>query len=61
MAFTRVALALPPACFEAALGPWQIPEPTTWQIQQWKNQLKTFTALVRKRQQLHKDINTEEI
>jgi hypothetical protein len=56
MAFTSVALALPPACFGAALGPWQVPEPTTWQIQQWKNQLKTFAALVRKRQQIIEEI-----
>ena len=56
MAFTRIALALPPACFEAALAPWQFPEHTTWQMQQWKNQLKTFTALVRKRQHIIEEI-----
>jgi Family of unknown function (DUF5691) len=55
-AFTRIALALPPTCFDAALEPWQFPEPTTWQIQQWKNQLKTFMTLVRKRQQIIEEI-----
>ncbi len=52
MALTTIALALPPTCFEAALAPWQFPENTAWQIQQWKKQLKIFTAFVRKRQHI---------
>jgi len=56
MALTSVALALPATCFETALVPWQFPEHTTWQMQQWKNQLKTFTTLVRKRQHMIEEI-----
>ncbi|MBA2288218.1 MAG: hypothetical protein H0W02_22310, partial [Ktedonobacteraceae bacterium] len=56
MAFTTMALALPPTCFEAAQVPWEFPVHTTWQMQQWKNHIKTFTALVRKRQQIIEEI-----
>jgi hypothetical protein len=57
IALNTIIQRLPPACFEAALTAWQFPENTnTWQIQQWKNQLKTFKAFVRKRQQIIEEI-----
>ena len=56
IALTTLALALPFTCFEAAQAAWEFPDSKTWQIQQWKNQMKTFTALVRKRQQIIKEI-----
>ncbi len=54
--FTTVVHALPPSCFETALAAWEFPEHSTWQLQQWKNQVKTFTALIRKRQQIMGEI-----
>src|SRR6266487_44823 len=53
---TATALALPPPCFEAALARWQFPESTTWQIQQWKQQLKKFTASIRIRKRIIEEI-----
>ncbi len=50
------AMALPPACFDAALATWQFPESKTWQIQQWKQQLKNFTALIRMRKRIIEEI-----
>ncbi len=53
---TATALALPPDCFKAALTAWQFPESKTWQIQQWKNALKNFTAVIRTRKRIIEEI-----
>ena len=50
------ALALPPECFKAALTTWQFPESKSWQIQQWKQSFKNFTATIRTRKRIIEEI-----
>jgi len=56
LTLAATVLALPPTCFDAALAPWEFPQKSTWQIQQWKQQLKNFIALIRKRKRIIEEI-----
>ncbi len=56
-ALTAVALALPPACFDAACLPWQLPGETTWQVQQWQDGIVQFTALIQTRKHILEEIH----
>lgn len=53
---TYAALALPPACFEAAMEPLELPEGSGWQIHYWRHELDTFTELVRTRKRILEEI-----
>lgn len=53
---TYAALALPPTCFEAAMGPLELPEGSGWQIHYWRHELDTFTELVRTRKRILEEI-----
>lgn len=50
------ALALPRACFAAALQPWDFPADTGWQVQHTQQQTKTFTEIIQMRQKIYEEI-----
>lgn len=50
------AFALPPACFEIALAPTEVPESPQWRIRYLRNQLADFADTIRLRQQLFEEI-----
>lgn len=53
---TQAALSLPPACFEAAMEPLELPEGKDWQIHYWRHELDTFIELVRTRKRILEEI-----
>lgn len=50
------ALALPPACFEAALDPIELPESGNVYLQYFRGQLEAFADTIRLRKQLYEEI-----
>ncbi len=53
---TNAARSLPPACFEAAMEPLELPEAKDWQIHYWRHELDTFIELVRTRKRILEEI-----
>lgn len=51
------AFALPPACFDAALEPLELPESHQWRIRAFRQQLGDFVDTIRLRQQLYEEIS----
>ncbi|HKV85714.1 MAG TPA: DUF5691 domain-containing protein [Ktedonobacterales bacterium] len=50
------ALAIPPACFETALEPLELPESGNWYVHNFRGQLGTFADTIRLRKQLYEEI-----
>ncbi len=52
----HAAHALPPDTFIAALRSWDLPDADTWQVRQWRTQVRDFTEVVQTRQRLREEI-----
>jgi hypothetical protein len=52
-----IATAIPPACFDAALAPWDIPDSDeNWHIRNWRQHLHNLTELVSIRKSLLEEL-----
>jgi hypothetical protein len=52
----EMEMALPPACFAAALQPWEIPDVKQWIVSYWKRELNTFEAYIRLKKRILEEI-----
>ncbi|GHO96227.1 hypothetical protein KSF_062750 [Reticulibacter mediterranei] len=49
-------MALPPACFAAALQSWEIPDVKQWIVSYWKRELTAFEAYIRLKKRILEEI-----
>jgi hypothetical protein len=52
----EMEMALPPACFAAALQPWEIPDVKQWIASYWKRELNTFESYIRLKKRILEEI-----
>jgi hypothetical protein len=51
-----MVMTLPPACFDAALQPWEMPDAKQWVVEHWKREITTFETQMQLRKRILEEI-----